>query len=297
MASNLMTEGLGNSNCGGDGHGGCGSDVLALEAERTKRLVAMGQMAASLAHEIRNPLGSIKLFCGVLKNDLTGQEQHVELIEEIEKGIFALEQIVTNSLQFARDLRPKRNVIRSARGFIDQCLSSVLRQAVVDSCVVDGGTVDGIDVQVICEFDEPVVADEHLLRQALVNLLQNSLQALDEKRTRLENVACGTEERTLRRQTLELSEEENLRLEVRSELARGLWNIAIRDTGIGICQQDIERIFEPFYTTKRQGVGLGMSVVHSLVRAQGGAIRVESERGVYTVVTISLPQQYGAEQS
>lgn len=291
-----MTDGFGNS----DGHGDCGGDVLALEAERTKRLVAMGQMAVTLAHEIRNPLGGIKLFCGVLKNDLRGQEKHVELIEEIEKGIYSLEQIVTNSLQFARELRPKQNVIRSARQFIEQCLLSVLRGEYVDGCIVDG-VIDGIEVCVISESDESVIADDHLLRQALVNLLQNALQALNEKRNVLKNAEYRTEDRTKGRSELsaELNslEMQKLRLEVRSELVRGIWTIAIRDTGVGIREQDIERIFEPFYTTKRQGVGLGMSVVHSLVRALGGSIRVESERGVYTTVTMSLPQSCGAEMS
>ena len=225
------------------------------EEERAKRLMAMGQMAASLAHEIRNPLGSMELYCSLLKKDLAGSPATFELADNIHQGIKTLDRIISNCLQFTRDVTPRCSLVTDTTAMFKQ-VSEYVRPKVDSAPVV---------LEVTQVGSEPIWVDTFLVQQALVNVAMNAVEAaLDRDRP----------------QVRMLSDRRN----------SDVWYVSIEDNGQGIPAADRERIFDPFVTTKRQGNGLGLAVVHSIVCAHQGAVTIESELGMGTTVTLSFPR-------
>lgn len=222
------------------------------EHERAQRLMAMGQMAASLAHEIRNPLGSMELFCTLLKKDLGGQPQLLQVAEQIHLGIRTLDRIISNCLQFARDVNPRKKRITDVRPLLDEALSYVQ------------GRAEELKVRVSaeCVGYEPVSIDPYLLNQVLLNLLLNAIDAAGENGT----------------------------VVLRSEQQAGEWTIVIEDSGPGITDEAKRQMFDPFFTTKQGGTGLGLTIVHSIVSAHEGSIDFVSEAGRGTRAIIRFPQ-------
>lgn len=236
--------------------------------DRQKRLMAMGQMAASLAHEIRNPLGSMEIYCSLLRRELTDQPNNFKLVEQILKGIRNLERVVANSLQFARDVRITRREIRDKRAYLKEALGYVSPVA----------QERGVLIELISNNSKTDVADPSQLQQVIINLLLNAIDAVD-----------------LRNRLLQKPEEDgNCALVKLTEqtLENGDWQIRIIDRGIGIEPEHLDRIFDPFFSTKSNGTGLGMSVAYSIVKAHKGEIAIESEANCGTTVTILLPGNY-----
>ena len=238
------------------------------DEERTKRLLAMGQMAASLAHEIRNPLGSMQLFCTLLKKDLSEEPKLFQLADQIHQGIERLNSVISNCLQFARDAKPRKQTIRDIPAFLQDAASPVAPQ--IERL--------GIEFEMEHSGDSQALADPFLLSQALANLVANAVDAVAEK--------------------LEQSPEEQSSsyVKVLSELKQGeVWRIQIKDTGLGIEEKEQGAVFDPFFTTKDRGTGLGLSIVHTIVKAHGGSIAFESMRGQGTCFTIEFPQDIAKE--
>lgn len=226
------------------------------EQERTKRLLAMGEMAATLAHEIRNPLGSMELYCSLLKKDLKNQESLCALAEQIHSGIKNIDRIIANCLQFARDVNPRRKNVNDIRALVVQAINYAKPKA--DS------------LQVTIDFHElnqgQAYLDPHLINQVLLNLILNAVEASAEARPEKAAVL------------IESSFDE-----------RGNWHLVVCDNGIGISEEDKRRIFDPFFSTKQGGTGLGLTVVHSIVEAHKGRIKIESEKGKGSRFSIELP--------
>lgn len=219
--------------------------------ERAQRLMAMGEMAASLAHEIRNPLGSMELYCTLLKKDLQAQPGALALAEQIHQGIRTLDRIITNSLQFSRDITPKLARVENVQELLDETLAFATARA------------ENVDLVCKTEGEGPVYVDRYLVTQALLNVVLNGVDAA---------AASGQRGRVTITSTVG---------------ANGEWRVSVHDNGRGIGEADYARIFDPFFTTKKGGTGLGLPIVHSIVTAHQGTIAIESSEANGTNVIIS----------
>lgn len=230
-------------------------------SDRAKRLIAMGQMAASLAHEIRNPLGSMELFCSLLKKDLRDQPALLQFAEQIHQGIRNLDRIITNCLQFTRDIKPHLRPVEDLADWLTELAQTVQPKA----------EAAGVPVRVELNGEGPVWVDRYLLQQAVTNLLTNAIDAVQAAPSR--------------------DADAGVTLSARLNGTR--WMLAVQDRGVGIDPQQEAQIFDPFFTTKEQGTGLGLAIVHTIVSAHQGSIAVASEKGRGTTVTIELPRNAG----
>lgn len=234
------------------------TDVRREEEEggRRMRLESLGRMAAELAHEVRNPLGSIRLFAAMLEEDLAGDAERRAMAEQILSAVSGLEGTVSNLLAFA-------SPARSARRLLD--LAAVARDAcalLVPSCSVRGVRLESPGSTKRC----PVVGDAEGLRQVVLNLLGNALAA------------------TGRGGSIRVSARPGPRAVV----------LEVVDDGKGIDPDDLPRVLDPFFSRTEGGTGLGLSIVHRTVERHGGRVRLESRLGEGTKVRVELP--HGSER-
>ncbi len=226
--------------------------------ERTRRLAAMGEMAAKIAHEIRNPLASIEIFASILVRELEGSDKK-RLALSISKGVKRLDNLLTNMLVFARAPKPAlaRIDVRDVIEEVVQMVSSSLDEP----------------VRIRCEYrrDTVIMADESLLRQVVHNLLINAVDSVRGKNGEIEII---TERATNGRDALRLM---------------------IRDNGDGIPEDVMDRIFDPFFTTKQRGTGLGLCIVDSIVKSHRGKVWVESAVGRGTTFYVEIPSSIDKE--
>ncbi|HNX31556.1 MAG TPA: ATP-binding protein [Holophaga sp.] len=227
--------------------------LRAQQASREERLQAMGLMAAELAHEIRNPLGSLALFAGMLVEDLQQQPPQLELAQRLQESVQRLNLLVTNTLTFSRDLAPKPVPVRLHAFWEEARKLAALPEDVAWKNQV---------AEEACWS-----ADPNLLRQVATNLLQNAVKALD---------GCA---------------EPRLELRARPELVEGIrhWSLVLEDNGCGIPAENLPRIFDPFYSTFGGGTGLGLAVSHRILVAHGGLLYLESQEGKGTKVHLRMP--------
>jgi two-component system sensor histidine kinase PilS (NtrC family) len=224
--------------------------------EKSQRLAFIGEMAAGLAHEIRNPLASISGSIQMLKGDLGRNETNARLMQIILRGKDQLENFLKDFLLMARPAPGIREEF-DLRETIREVMESLY-------CVAEWN--EQIRA-VIVLHDDPISihANKSEIRQVIWNLILNAVQALPEGG--------------------------DLRIEAQpSRIDRGKGaEIKIADTGIGIAEQDYRNIFEPFYTTRDTGTGLGLAVVSRIIDAYGGSIHIQSECGKGTTFTVWLP--------
>lgn len=227
--------------------------LKAVQATREERLQAMGLMAAELAHEIRNPLGSLSLFAGMLVEDLKDMPAQVELAQHIQGSVQRLNSLVANTLTFSRDIVPKPQIFALAEFWENARQGSRLPEALVwENRIPPAATWN---------------ADPDLLRQVAVNLIQNGVRALE-----------GVEEpRLVLRAVRETSQ------------GKPHWRVTLEDNGCGIAPEALTRIFDPFYTTFGGGTGLGLAVSHRILTAHAGLLNIESRPGHGTKVHLRLP--------
>ncbi|MBL4809527.1 MAG: hypothetical protein JKY43_05660 [Phycisphaerales bacterium] len=222
--------------------------------QRSKRLAALGEMAAGISHEIRNPLGSIRLYTRMLQDDLAEMPEQCTIVDKIGRAVTGLDQIVGDVLAFSRELKVRQVEYSSALLLSDAC----------DACAAE---LDGIDVTVkIADRCSELMCDPLLMHQALINIIRNGAQA-----TR-DNGGKG------------------LTLGVCLDTELGVAAF-VSDSGGGIQEGVIERMFNPFFTTRAAGTGLGLSIVHRIMDAHGGAVRVENntdDSGWMYGATVSL---------
>ena len=235
------------------------------EARRSERLAALGQLSAGLAHEIRNPLGVIKGSAETLNRKLENTNPLAsELAGYISSEVNRVSALVTRFLDFARPLRTEMRPLQVTK-LLDEALETVAEQW-------KGGR---IDVQREYQNGMPAVPlDENLCEQAFVNLIQNAYEAM--------NSPGGT-----------------LRLEVHEAHSNGRRGIQVRvqDTGPGIPPEMREQVFNPFVTTKKTGVGLGLSIVSKIIDEHHGTIRLDSSQGQGACFEIFFPAAEKAEQA
>ena len=211
------------------------------ERIRLERLAAMGEMAMELAHEIRNPLGSIELYASMLEG---------EYAEQIVRSVRLLNHSVTNVLQFGKPIVPvpkKMSVYRLLEG-IRAFLQPVAQQK-------------NIRIVTDCEPDCLAVADHELLHRMLLNLVLNALREIP---------TDGT-------------------VSLKGQVAGSDVLIEVEDSGPGIQEERMARIFDPMFSTSRDGCGLGLPIVKRIVESHNGMITVSSSRKG-TRFLIALPQ-------
>jgi two-component system sensor histidine kinase PilS (NtrC family) len=232
---------------------------LERDARMQQRLAAVGEMAAGIAHEIRNPLASISGSMQILRKELALNGEQSQLMDIVLRESERLNQTIRSFLAYAR---PQRFSITR----LD--LRSVLQDAALllrNSAEVGQDHVVDVDVP-----DEPVwcEADEGQVRQVIWNLATNGLRAMPDGG--------------------------RLRLGARREPGDAAGVLEVEDAGVGIPESELDTIFQPFHGTFEQGSGLGMAIVHRIVNDYGGEIRVTSKPGAGTTVEVRLPVRAAA---
>jgi len=225
--------------------------------QRRDRLAAMGEMVGRIAHEIRNPLGSIELFASMLRRDLQQQEGLRGYADHICSAVQLLDRLLSNLLLYT-----KPDCSRAAWHGTESLLEDALTLA--------AGVIAKahLDIRLHVESSaERLWCDASQLKQALLNLILNAVQAMPEGGTLTLSASSSGSEK---------AEGAGLR-------------IAVSDTGCGIPAAHRSRVFDPFFTTRDEGTGLGLAIVHAIVEAHRGRIDVESEPGTGTRFTMILP--------
>ncbi len=219
---------------------------------RAEHLAEIGQLAASLAHEIKNPLAGISGAIQVLRDDMGSDDPKRAIIGEVLAQISRLDAAVKDLLIYARPTDPRP----------DECALDVIVQRVL--MVLNGEpALQGLDVTVRIVGPHPnLVADERQLEQLVMNLIINASHAS--------------------------SEGSAIRIEIQGD--EDNVGFSVRDFGKGIPEQVRVHVFEPFYTTKAKGTGLGLCICRRIVESHGGSIAIESESGQGTTVTVLLPR-------
>jgi signal transduction histidine kinase len=237
----------------------------AAEAERTLRrgesLAAVGRATTQVAHEIRNPLGSIRLGVSMLRDSVNDQEA-LNTIELVERGIKHLNKLVVDVTQFSRQKELERSAVD-------------LHESLERSIDLVSDKIREKNANVERQFARRAIIgqwDAYQLRQVFVNVIANAIDA-------------NQENASVRISTELLSVDENGDGQVRRHYAR----IKIADEGKGMDRTTRDRIFEPFYSTKKRGTGLGLAIVKQIVEQHGGKITVESEPGKGSEFRIDLP--------
>jgi two-component system sensor histidine kinase AtoS len=223
------------------------------ELERTKRLSEIGRLSSTIAHEMRNPLAAMQLAMHNIQRKIQNPliDKHLETIN---KKILESDLIIQNLLNFTRT--KTLNIEKfDLCDLIKDCISTVSSKYV-------NWKVEVIE-NLGCNKNDTIEADYTQLKILISNILDNAYQALHDK--------TGTITVTVHNFT------------------KKEWDISIADTGTGVDEQDIEKIFEPFYTTKSKGTGLGLAVCREIVEMHHGKIAVKSVKDKGTTFTITLP--------
>ncbi len=227
---------------------------LEKEMRENERLAAVGRMAAGVAHEVRNPLSSIKGLALLLQGKFVQKSNEHEtatlLIQEVER----MNRTISELLSFARPA-PLELAKVDIRALLEQQVRLLAADTASDRIVF------------VLEIDEnliPVAADQDRLKQVILNILLNGVQAMDNRGT----------------------------------LTVGAWNnpdnqtvvLTVTDTGIGMNEETLSQVFFPYFTTKSKGTGIGLALSQKVIADHGGTIHLSSVRGQGTTVTVELPQ-------
>jgi signal transduction histidine kinase len=228
---------------------------LENQLQQMERLASLGELASGLAHEIRNPLSGIKATAELLMRRLKLGQDHRWLFENILKEIDRVQQIITHLLQLSRPIKTNPRKVN-----VEQVFKSTI-------ALLEGlAEQQKVKIDYECENVELWIDLEHL-RQILLNLLLNSIQAMPD----------------------------GGKVAIKAFQQQHTAVIILQDSGVGIDQEIISKIFNPFFTTRNEGTGLGLSIVHQLVVLNNGDIHVESEVGIGSTFTLRFPMKRKGE--
>jgi len=224
--------------------------------EESRKMAFIGEMAAILAHEIRNPLASISGSIQVLKKSMVLSSVDERLLQIILRGKDQLENFIKDFLVLARP----------TAGVPEEVDVSAILDEILESVKLGPSWHEGIDIESSYPKAITLTANRTEVRQLLWNLVLNALQAMpDGGRV---NIALSADREADNRRWL---------------------TICVSDQGVGIEEQDMKKIFDPFFTTKEQGTGLGLAIVNRIVTVYGGTLKVDSVPGQGTVFTVKIP--------
>jgi len=225
------------------------------QMRKVDRLSALGELSAAMAHEIRNPLGSIKGGIEILEEGFDKKSRKYEFVDIIKKEIARLDRIISEFLTYARP-RPPHKSMNSINEIIDSVVALLGREADRQGVRVNLGLSDDIP---------EVMMDGEQVKQALLNVMLNAVQAMGNDGTVTVNTCMKDK----------------------------LVQVSVRDTGKGINESDAERLFDPFFTTKEKGTGLGLSISYQIIKAHGGDIEVVRPEGGGSEFIMSIPADGG----
>lgn len=252
------------------------------ERRRLDRLASLGEMSANVAHEVRNPLASIKTSMQILKDELADNENDVEEAQEsveiVLKEVERLDAIVRDLLLFARP-RQLYAVPCNLTELSDRVLHVMHGQ-----CIAAGIMVKRV------YHDVPVIyIDESQIEQVLFNLYMNALQAMPDGGTltiTCQAISTHATQSPKRDGNLPIA----IGVSIGASTAQQHWlELSVSDTGVGIAPEQLERLFQPFFTTKAHGIGLGLPITRRLVEDHRGYLLVESQPGHGATFSVRLP--------
>ncbi|MFC1726849.1 ATP-binding protein, partial [candidate division KSB1 bacterium] len=233
---------------------------------RADRLATLGQLSAGAAHEIRNPLTSIRSTIQYLKKSFK-DEENIQLVNELMEEVDRINDIIEGLLSFSKPGKPLKENIN---------LNQVIQQTI--HLVETGAKKKNINIEFNSKTQQnELIADPSQLKQVFLNIIMNATQAIE------------------RDGKIDITLEKKKKYEKYSDNPENYFFIIIQDNGEGIPMKNIEHIFDPFFTTKKDGTGLGLSISYSIVQQHGGEIEIESisyqenENDHGSKVTITLP--------
>jgi signal transduction histidine kinase len=231
-----------------------------------EKLAVMGTLSAMVSHEIRNPLGTIRNTIFNIKQLINKNNYAVEPeLERIERNVVRCDHIIEELLDFTRLQEKNFEPVR-----LDSWLNELIEELTIP---------EGLIVTTKLKSDTVVQIDNESFRRAVINVAQNGMQAMTK-------VKPGKK--------AEPSENKDMRLTVESCVHQGRVEVIITDTGEGIPQADLDKIYEPLYSTKSFGVGLGLPIVKGIMEQHLGGIEIDSKVGVGTKVTLWVPTNKGS---
>ncbi len=232
-------------------------DIREIEQqlELSRRLASLGRMAAGIAHEIRNPLGTLRGFAQYFANKMAKEDEGKQYAELMVSEVDRLNESVSTLLQFARAPEPQCVQVNGA-----QLLNKVQILLEADCKAA------GVELLIKCDNEHTLVADPDLLLQVLLNIIKNSIQC---------SVAGGKIEITLSREDTNSV-------------------FAIEDNGHGMREEVQKQIFDPFFSTRKEGTGLGLAICHQIVEQHQGSMEVVSHEGEGTLMKVILPVKAGS---
>ncbi len=230
-------------------------NTLKTRMEENKRLAAIGRLAAGVAHEIRNPLSSLKGYATFFKEVFDTNSENYGIADVMTKEVDRLDRVVSELVELAKPVAVSGNPLD-----LDILIMETTQQ------VTYSPGAENIDIKTDFDADLPQIhADADRLKQVFLNLCLNGVQAMEEKGSGI------------------------LRIEVHQDADAQNVVIVISDTGCGIKKEELTHIFEPYFTTKLSGIGLGLAIVKNIVKAHKGTITVASKPDSGTQFTIILP--------
>lgn len=245
---------------------------LEEQSARRDRFTAMGEMAANIAHEIRNPLGSIELFTSLVRKGLDGDDEKMAHLNRISSAVTSMNHIISNVLEYTkpRTVSLKELDLHALLHELEGFFSFQCQQ-------------NGVILMLNLEAPDPRIrADREMLKQVFHNLLLNAVQAMPEGG----RLTLATRVRAVSAADLPPS----LRRAAGAETGtRSVLEVTVRDTGLGMPPEVQRKIFDPFFTTKSRGTGLGLAITHAIVEAHQATIAVESQVGLGTAMVLMFP--------
>jgi PAS domain S-box-containing protein len=230
--------------------------LLEQQIRRSDRVSALGTMVAGVAHEIKNPLTSMKMFVQLMEEHKADKNFWEEYGSIIATEVERLETIVEDFLGFARtpDVHFKEICLKDITTKVYQLVKTQSRKE---------------NVEIIIDIDDSIKikVDIQRIMQVFLNLVLNAIQAMPQKRP----------------------EKSWVKFSAVKDVPNKIVSIVVADNGIGISKENLEKLFTPFFTTKIKGTGLGLSIAHKIIEEHGGNIDVKSELGVGTTFSITLP--------
>ena len=226
--------------------------------KKTEQLSAIGHLASGIAHEVRNPLNFLSLSIGhirerILEEKIKGSEDITALLDDLKKEIYRVNELINNFLFVGKPI-----VLNKTWVAPEALMSDALT-------MLKDKLKDGVEIKMVSTDGSQLYCDVEYMRMCLINLLLNSMQAVEEHGTI----------------TIEFGRE------------NGFSSISVTDNGKGIEEAEIDKIFEPYYSTKKYGIGLGLTITKRLVEEHGGSISMQSTSGEKTVITLRVPYHEG----
>ncbi|MEE9169892.1 MAG: ATP-binding protein, partial [bacterium] len=238
---------------------------------RTEKLSATGEMAAIIAHEMRNSLTSVNLILQVMTDSVERASEEAKSLEVAIESVNRMETIVRQLLEFAK---PSETKLQTANinDLVEQSLAFCKYQFQRKQIQLKKNLARDLPYSNV---------DVEMMREALINLLLNSADAVGNKDTVFVETGFMKLQKPLK--------DDYERTTILLKRGQSVLRIVVQDNGTGIASEDLERIFDPFFTRKIQGTGLGLTMARRALAEHGGILQVESKRGKGSTITIFLP--------